>query len=713
MKKVTIMYMKGLDFKHLLISIDGKKFNEDKTDFISSEPIPDWFSPTEDDFFEWEGLVTEIEKYTNMQVADLQFEFIGHEEDEKIFWEKSKDYGIYKKEKNKFEISEEKKSKNVNARYQKELEQACINLEKKNFNAAFTGFKNAAEKLPMAKFKMGEMFFFGKGREKSYVQAFELFQECERETKEFPELNSALAQCHYYGFGTEKNEKKAYKYALRGFGGQKPYGDIAHYIAGCYLLSGNEINKNLDEAINHLKICVDARKCGFKELGMAYERKGECEEAFNTYNIGVKSDKNCYYYLAKCYEEGKGTKQDSYKAYENMKKVPDSDYQGKLALAQYYLIGYGTEQNMDEVAKICRFLTENNSGQPELLYKIAVIYIHIKEYVEAIKLLEEAIKLGLKNGKKELGYCYIKIKMYEKAEENLKQAADNSPEDGEIYDYLGKCFFNDKIKDNSKAIEYFEKGVSLGNADAAFSLYKYYSSINDKKNKTKYFEIAKKNGHSMAKMIEGVNQFEKGNIERAIKLLKEAAQKGNIKAQYYLGKCYLSENYIQKDVYEGIRWLTKAAEREYGRACFELACFYGKEQYEDKEKSYEFALKGAEIGNINCQYKLAKYYLYLEEYRDEENGLKILRKLSKEFLSAKCLLLDYYFEKYSCWIYDIRKNNEGKKLTEKDIRHIKEMMNLCFELKNNPDGLTKNQRNRIKCISRKIASSSLIFLVNK
>lgn len=740
MKKVTIMYMKGLDFKHLLISIDGKKFNEDKTDFISSEPIPDWFSPSDDDSFEWTGLIDEIERYTNTSITDIQFEFKGSRDDEEIFWEELNKHGIKRQTEEKQEMKDVGAEENNEIRWQKDLDQAYIDLKDEKYISAFRGFKKISEKLPEAKFKMGEMYLFGKGTEESHVQAFNLFQECEQETGGFPELNSRLAQCYYCGFGIEKNEKQAYEYASRGYDAQKPYGYLAHYIAGSCLLSGNEVNKNLNEAINNLQICADAKYAGFTELGEAFEEKEDYTSAFLIYKSYAEYDADCYYYLAKCYEEGKGVDQDPYEAFENMKKVPETNLLGMLTLAQYYLMGFGTEQNLEKSFNICQSLLDEYPEQPELLDITASVYICQGEYEQAMKLLKRAIELGSDDGKKDLGYCYIQLGNYKNAESVLESALINNPEDGEIYNYLGECYFNENspLKNNSKAIPYLEKAALLGNADAASSLFEYYVDIGDEEKGMKYHELAIKNGDFTAKILEGIIEFQKKNIEKAIELLSEGAQAGDTDAQYYLGHCYINTNYAQRDVNQGIYWLTCAADGGNGDACFDLSCLYEKEETRDEEKSYEFELKGAELGDDDCKYWLARRYLYNEKYKNEKEAIKLLRELSKKGIArAKLSLAEYYYEKYGMITRKIgllddeeestaefvakiipyvnlvstpvimkRKKNKQKsrrqELNKEDIACIKEMVNLYKQLNDNPKDLTKDQIKIVKSRLRSI-----------
>lgn len=647
MKTVTVMYMKGSDFTHLFISIDGKKFSEDKTDFMADLPIPSWFKPSDDDSFEWVGFVEEIERAANTGIENLSFVFRGDKNDEVIFMEELGNNGV-RHDSGTAKDSVKGESKEVQEeRWERILEQAYDDLDKESYTAAFRGFQKASGKLLKAKFEMAQLYLRGKGVEEDKARAVELFLECEKEG--ILEANSSLAQCYYCGWEVEKNAEQAYAYAVKGYDAPEKYGYMAHYFAGCCLLYGEGVEKNPDEAIRHLKVAVDAEYGGYSALGLAYEEKGDYTSAFKVYEAGSRVNPDCFYHLARCYEEGKGVPQDDYKAFENIKKVPDTNYDGQMLLAIYYLQGTGTSQDIEKAAEIGRSFLKEYSDDPDLLALLAMCHLVKEEFEEAADYFKKAIEAGDDGWKIRLGDCYLESGKYKMAEDVLSSALNDSPEDGEIYYYLGKCYFhNDSpLKDNKKAIKYFEKGAALGDGDAMYSLAMYYYDMDKLEKYEKYLEMAVQNGHIEAKAFKGMLEYNDGNIPAAVSLLEESAEEGDSDSQYCLGRCYLADAYSGHDHNQGIYWLSRAAEGDCGEACSILSNIYRSEEFKDEQKCFEYEMKGNELGDEDSTYWLAYRYLYNERYMDEAKGIELLRGLSRKGVDkAKYMLAEFHYMRY-------------------------------------------------------------------
>ena len=96
-----------------------------------------------------------------------------------------------------------------------------------------------------------------------------------------------------------------------------------------------------------------------------------------------------------------------------------------------------------------------------------------------------------------------------------------------------------------------------------------------------------------------------------IKLLKQAAERGDVDAQIKLGSCYYEgKNGVELSYTEAIKWFRKAAEQGNAEAQIMLAyCF---ENGKGVEKNYSETIKwcrmAAEQGNIQAQFKLAVLY---------------------------------------------------------------------------------------------------------
>ncbi len=129
------------------------------------------------------------------------------------------------------------------------------------------------------------------------------------------------------------------------------------------------------------------------------------------------------------------------------------------------------------------------------------------------------------------------------------------------------------------------------------------------------------------KAIEVINQLQKNfrTLSRKevlnqhayyLRLVREAAYKGNIEAQYELGLNYEDQNYFipnpMYNVKKRFYWYTKAASANHPEACNNLASLY--EKGEGTKKNLKKALclykKAYELG---CNYAKENYNILLKE----------------------------------------------------------------------------------------------------
>ena len=100
----------------------------------------------------------------------------------------------------------------------------------------------------------------------------------------------------------------------------------------------------------------------------------------------------------------------------------------------------------------------------------------------------------------------------------------------------------------------------------------------------------------------GLEAYERGDYETALKKLRPLAEKGNSKAQFRLGWMYgHGEGVIQNDE-EAVEWYRKAAQQDHAIAQFNLGTRYatGKgvvQNYEETIKWYEKAIEQGPAGD--------------------------------------------------------------------------------------------------------------------
>jgi len=96
--------------------------------------------------------------------------------------------------------------------------------------------------------------------------------------------------------------------------------------------------------------------------------------------------------------------------------------------------------------------------------------------------------------------------------------------------------------------------------------------------------------------------YDAEQYDKAVPLLRKAADKGHKKAQYRLGRCYDKGYGVPKDKKEAFRYYMKAAEQSYAKAEYRVAKAYvkGKAVAADEKKARQY-IKRAVAGKKHGQ----------------------------------------------------------------------------------------------------------------
>lgn len=188
-------------------------------------------------------------------------------------------------------------------------------------------------------------------------------------------------------------------------------------------------------------------------------------------------------------------------------------------------------------------------------------------------------------------------------------------------------------KDPETALKWYTRAAELGEPEAAFALGLLLAEGRGvKKNRSKaadYFEIAAKKGHTVARYnlaliyLEGEGRAE--NFKRAAALLREAAEVGHAPAQYDLGTLYANGIGVAEDEVEAAIWTGRAAQAGHAQAQLEYASLLarGKGVEKDGKLAFEYIRLSAEQGNVVAQNRLARFYVYGVEVRQNTvEGMK-------------------------------------------------------------------------------------------
>ena len=104
----------------------------------------------------------------------------------------------------------------------------------------------------------------------------------------------------------------------------------------------------------------------------------------------------------------------------------------------------------------------------------------------------------------------------------------------------------------------------------------------------------------------GVKAHERGDYVTALRILRQRADQGNVKAQYDLGVLYFKGQGVTQDYREAVRWFRKAADQGYADAQTNLGVMYrdGRGVTQDYGEALRWYRKAANQGNANAQTNL-------------------------------------------------------------------------------------------------------------
>ncbi|MDM8548953.1 tetratricopeptide repeat protein [Desulfobacterales bacterium HSG2] len=129
--------------------------------------------------------------------------------------------------------------------------------------------------------------------------------------------------------------------------------------------------------------------------------------------------------------------------------------------------------------------------------------------------------------------------------------------------------------------------------------------------------------------------------EKTFKWYLKAAEQGDAKAQFILGKKYSDGDEVKADQQKAFKWYSKAAEQGHAKAQFELGEVYSEK--DDKKNAFEWYSKAADQGLAEAQCALGGMYYFK---KDDRKAFKWLSKAADQGLAeAQCALSMYYLDK--------------------------------------------------------------------
>ncbi|MES0863756.1 hypothetical protein ABLN87_15510 [Ruegeria sp. SCPT10] len=122
---------------------------------------------------------------------------------------------------------------------------------------------------------------------------------------------------------------------------------------------------------------------------------------------------------------------------------------------------------------------------------------------------------------------------------------------------------------------------------------------------------------------------EGGDSEEILSLLLEAANLGDAEAIYAIGTFYLHGKYLDKDVSKGVRFIARAAKKNWAAAAFDLGVAYETGDFVEKDLSEAFQnyLRAMMLGDLSGAEEVCRCLYYgigtakNQELYDDLNGV--------------------------------------------------------------------------------------------
>ena len=361
-------------------------------------------------------------------------------------------------------------------------------------------------------------------------------------------------------------------------------GDVtAQYYLGCNFLNGNGVENNPVEAFKWMNLAA--------QQGMARaERK-----------------------LGEMYEDGSGVEKNVSKAFSWYQKgAQQGDAGAQMNLGWKYENGSDTGQDYAEAAKYYRLAAEQ--GHATAQNNLGWLYrkgLGVPDnQVEAVKWFQKSAEQGGKLGAENLAWIYAagaygssntfgqgaeaQIRSggvapnHELAEKWMRQVVDLNSAEGQCKfgDLLYGEFDNEGHQDTTRfsdAAAWYKKAAEQGYVKAEYELANMYHTgklgDDQRSNCITWFLKAAAQGNAEAQAAVGKlpNYYPDSELLKTVNpidSLKQAAEQGDLSAQFDLARRYHVGDGVPKDAAEAFQWMTKAAQHEISPVTLTIDAHY-------------------------------------------------------------------------------------------------------------------------------------------
>lgn len=429
-----------------------------------------------------------------------------------------------------------------------------------SINNIFTLAKKGDAK---AQNEVGAMYYKGQYVKQDYKEALQWWARAAKQGEVKAIGNMGL--CYQKGHGIEQDSLKAFQlYAKSIKDGNKALFEqkiklaenndvFASVLVGYCYQKGVGVKKDANKMIGYFKKAatlnsVDAQR----ELALCYLNAQHPEEAIAWFKRGAENgDLPCTFYCGKLLYEGKGIRQDKQQGAIYYLKAAEAGFpQAQYEVASCYASGEGLMKNLEQAAIWYQKAACNNVSNAQ--WKLALCYVNgegvERNYDEAINWFSEALPKG-----------------HTRAFKNLFEDGEDSIKGTPFMTYLqGLSFYTLAMnyEDALKCFKEVEKAkVTEGKTMRAVCLLNdKYEKHNVKKGIKALKEAAESNAVAMY-LIGVMYEVGKGvdkNVEMALFYLNTSVNKGNATAQCYLGDMYYEGRGVQQDYLKAIGYYSQA-----------------------------------------------------------------------------------------------------------------------------------------------------------
>lgn len=241
--------------------------------------------------------------------------------------------------------------------------------------------QDAAAGIPLAQFKLGNMYLFGTGMERSPETAVIWLQKAADQN--YPAAQFNLGFCYYAGIGVQQDRSKAVQ--LYKMAADNRDLDALNNLAGC-CMRGEGTNKDQSLAADYYKRAAESGhpkaqynygECCFNGLGVPKD----LSEAVKWYKeAAIQGDPDGQFAYGWCLRDGIGVQQDTVIAKDMFEKASAQRHRAaQKALGFCYVNGIGTAKNYASAAN--QFSKAASSGDKEAAGLLVACYKYGGEYL--------------------------------------------------------------------------------------------------------------------------------------------------------------------------------------------------------------------------------------------------------------------------------------------------------------------------------------------